>query len=103
MRLEGFEGRVALVTGGAQGIGRRVVELFRDLGAHAVAADLEAPSIDGVLGVAMDVADEASVDAAFGRVEQELGRVALMVLSAGVLHKAPLEETTLADWQRVLD
>src|SRR3954462_13574702 len=103
MQLEGFEGKVALVTGGAQGIGRCLVELFRDLGAKAVAGDLTAPAIDGVLGVELDVADEVSVDAAFGRIERELGPVALMVTSAGILHKAPLEETTLADWQRVLD
>ena len=47
MQLDGIDGRVALVTGGAQGIGRRMVETFRDLGAKAVAADITEPAIDG--------------------------------------------------------
>ena len=60
-------GRVAFVTGGAQGIGRRMVETFRDLGARRSPATSPSPTIDGALGVVMDVTDEASVDAAFGR------------------------------------
>ena len=103
MQLDGIDGRVALVTGGAQGIGRRMVETFRDLGAKAVAADITEPAIDGALGVVMDVTDEASVDAAFGRVEGELGPVQMLVLNAGVLHKSPLEEHSLDAWRRVID
>jgi NAD(P)-dependent dehydrogenase (short-subunit alcohol dehydrogenase family) len=103
VQLDGIEGRVALVTGGAQGIGRRMVETFRDLGAKAVAADITESAIDGALGVVMDVTDEASVDVAFGRVEAELGTVQLLVLNAGILHKAPLEEHALDAWRRVID
>ena len=51
----------------------------------------------------MDVTDEASVDAAFGRVERELGPVQLLVLNAGILHKSPLEEHSLDGWRRVID
>ena len=51
----------------------------------------------------MDVTDEASVDAAFGRVERELGPVQLLVLNAGILHKSPLEEHSLEAWRRVID
>jgi NAD(P)-dependent dehydrogenase (short-subunit alcohol dehydrogenase family) len=103
MELDGIAGRVALVTGGAHGIGRCMVERFRDLGAHAVAADIVEPSIEGVLEVVMDVTDESSVDAAFGRVEAELGPVELLVLNAGILHKSPLEEHSLEAWRRVVD
>ncbi|CAN5753229.1 SDR family NAD(P)-dependent oxidoreductase [soil metagenome] len=103
MQLDGIQGRVALVTGGAQGIGRCMVETFRDMGARAVAVDIVAPAIEGVLNVAMDVTDEAGVATAFERVERELGAVELLVLNAGVLHKSPLEEHSLADWQRVVD
>ena len=67
MQLDGIEGRVAFVTGGAQGIGRCMAETFRGSGAAAWPATSTAPEIDGVLGVALDVADEQSVDAAFGR------------------------------------
>jgi NAD(P)-dependent dehydrogenase (short-subunit alcohol dehydrogenase family) len=103
MRLDGFKGRIGLVTGGAQGIGRRIVETFRDLGASAVAADLAEPHVEGALGVVMDVTDESSVDAAFSRVEAELGPVQLLVLNAGILHKSPLEEHSLEAWRRVID
>lgn len=103
MQLDGIAGRVAMVTGGAQGIGRRMVETFRDMGARAVAADINEAGIDGVLGVVMDVTDEASVDAGFARVEAELGSVELLVLSAGILHKSPLEEHSLQAWRDVID
>jgi NAD(P)-dependent dehydrogenase (short-subunit alcohol dehydrogenase family) len=103
MQLDGIEGRVAVVTGGARGIGRCIVETFRDLGASVAALDVEPEEIDGVLSVAADVADEASVDAAFAEIGQRLGAPQLAVLGAGILHKAPLEEHTLADWQRLLD
>jgi len=103
VQLDGFEGRVALVTGGAQGIGRRMVETFRDLGARSVAADIVDAAIPGALGVTMDVTDEESVAAAFDRVERELGVVQILVLNAGVLVKSPLEEHSLADWRRVLE
>jgi NAD(P)-dependent dehydrogenase (short-subunit alcohol dehydrogenase family) len=103
VQLDGIEGRVAFVTGGAQGIGRCIAETFRDLGARSVAGDLRAPDIEGVLGVAIDIRDEASVDAAFAEIEGRLGPVELLVLNAGVLHKSPLEETALEDWKRVID
>ena len=103
MQLNGINGRVAVVTGGARGIGRRMVERFRDLGASVAALDVEPEPIDGVLGVEVDVSDEESVDRAFLRVEQQLGPPQLGVLNAGILHKAPIEQHSLADWRRVLD
>jgi 2-hydroxycyclohexanecarboxyl-CoA dehydrogenase len=103
MQLDGIEGRVAVVTGGSRGIGRKMVERFRELGARTVALDLQPEEIDGVLSIATDVADEASVDRAIAEVEGTLGAPQLVVLNAGVLHKSPIEEHSLSDWQRVLD
>jgi NAD(P)-dependent dehydrogenase (short-subunit alcohol dehydrogenase family) len=102
VQLEGFDGRVALVTGGARGIGLRIAETLRDLGSAVAAGDLEAPVIDGVLGLRLDVTDEPSVDAGFAAAERELGRVELLVLNAGVFVIEPFEQTTLASWERTL-
>jgi NAD(P)-dependent dehydrogenase (short-subunit alcohol dehydrogenase family) len=68
-----------------------------------VAGDLQAPQIDAVLGVEVDVADEEAVDRAFGRIEAELATVDLLVLNAGIFVIEPFEETTLASWRRTLD
>jgi NAD(P)-dependent dehydrogenase (short-subunit alcohol dehydrogenase family) len=103
MRLDGFDTRVALVTGAARGIGRRTAETLRDLGARVAVGDLKAPDIDGVMGVEMDVTDEASVDAAFTRVERELGAVDILVVNAGIFVIEPFEETSLASWRTTID
>jgi NAD(P)-dependent dehydrogenase (short-subunit alcohol dehydrogenase family) len=103
LQLDGFDSRVAFVTGGARGIGRAIAATLRDLGAAVAAGDLRAPELDGVLGVELDVTDEASVDAAFARVEVELGAVSILVLNAGVFVIEPFEETTLESWQRTID
>jgi NAD(P)-dependent dehydrogenase (short-subunit alcohol dehydrogenase family) len=103
MKLEGIEGRVALVTGGSRGIGRCIAETLRDQGAHVASGDIDTEAIDGVLAVSLDVSSEPSVDEAFTRIEAELGPVELLVLNAGILSKASLEDTTSEDWRRTLE
>jgi NAD(P)-dependent dehydrogenase (short-subunit alcohol dehydrogenase family) len=103
MQLDGIAGRVALVTGGARGIGRCISETLRDQGAEVAAGDLEPPAIEGVLGLRLDVTDEALVEQAFSRVELELGRVELLVLNAGILIAEPLEQTQPDAWRGLLD
>jgi 2-dehydro-3-deoxy-L-rhamnonate dehydrogenase (NAD+) len=103
VRLEGIEGRVAFITGAARGIGHCIAETLRDQGSRVAAGDLAAPEIDGVLGVEVDVSDEAAVDGAFARIEAELAPVDLLVLNAGIFVIEPFEETTLSSWRRTLD
>jgi NAD(P)-dependent dehydrogenase (short-subunit alcohol dehydrogenase family) len=103
VKLEGIEGRVGFVTGAGRGIGRCIAETLRDQGARVAGGDLEAPQVDGVLGVELDVADEQAVDAAFSQVEAEYGPVELLVLNAGVFKIEPFEETTTASWRHTLD
>jgi NAD(P)-dependent dehydrogenase (short-subunit alcohol dehydrogenase family) len=103
MKLDGIEGRVALVTGGGRGIGRAIAETLRDQGARVADGDLKAPEIEGVLGLALDVTSEQSVDDAFSRVEEELGAVELLVLNAGIYIVEPFEDTSLASWQATID
>ena len=108
--------RVALVTGAAHGIGRAVARLFAAEGCHVAVTDLdgekaamvareicEAQGMDRAIGLRLDVADEASVEAAFRETVVAWGGVDLVVSNAGMAHSAPLDRMELADWQRSLD
>jgi NAD(P)-dependent dehydrogenase (short-subunit alcohol dehydrogenase family) len=102
IRVEGLDGRVAVVTGAARGIGQRIAEVLAGNGARVAAFDLQAPEHEGILGVACDVSDEGAVDAAFAQVESSLGPVSVLVLNAGIFPIVPFEETTLELWNRTL-
>jgi 3-oxoacyl-[acyl-carrier protein] reductase len=102
IRVDGVEGRVAVVTGASRGIGEAVAETLVANGARVAALDLEPPQIEGVLGIACDVADEAAVNAAFDRSEAELGTTSILVLNAGIFPIVPFEETSKALWDQTL-
>jgi 3-oxoacyl-[acyl-carrier protein] reductase len=102
IRVEGLDGRVAVVTGAARGIGKGIAEILAANGARVAALDLVAPDHPGILGVACDVSSESAVDAAFARVEAELGTTSVLVLNAGIYPIVPFEETTLEIWNRTL-
>ncbi len=92
-------GRVALVTGGASGIGAATVELLRAQGATVVAADLAAG--DGV--VACDVTDEAAVDGLVASILAEHGRLDLAANVAGTSGVyGPVADTQTSDWRNTL-
>ncbi|MFZ2987595.1 bifunctional rhamnulose-1-phosphate aldolase/short-chain dehydrogenase [Ideonella sp.] len=106
-------GKVALVTGGAGGIGQAIAKRLLADGGCVVLADIDQEALDGVVaslsrahgkdhvrGVRCDVTDEASVIAAFDRAAIEFGGVDILVSNAGIASAAPIEETTLALWMR---
>jgi len=103
-----LQGQVALITGGAGGIGRAIGESLAGAGACVVAFDLDEagareavePYGDRGLAVSGDVTDEASVAAVFATAVERFGGVDIVVSNAGVASSAALEETSLAEWER---
>src|SRR4051812_47975587 len=96
-------GRVAVVTGGASGIGRAVARTFAAEGARVAVWDL-APAADAGFAVSVDVTDEASVRAAVAATEARLGPVDHLVHAAAVgsgKFGFPFTNLAPADWPRV--
>ncbi|MDD9923253.1 MAG: bifunctional rhamnulose-1-phosphate aldolase/short-chain dehydrogenase [Boseongicola sp.] len=106
-------GRIALVTGGAGGIGAAIAERYLSEGACVVLADIDADALgtiedslkssysnDVVRSVKMDVTDENAVIATFAEMAVEFGGIDILVSNAGIASSAPVEETSLALWNK---
>lgn len=115
-RPKSLAGRVALVTGGAGGIGSATAEKYLAQGACVMLADIDEASLaktvqnlssrfggDVVRGTVMNVTDEAAVARAFAEVAVEFGGCDILVSNAGIASSAPIEDTTLALWQKNID
>ena len=97
-----FDGRVALVTGGASGIGAATVARLRDGGARVAVLDLRADGADADLVLSGDVSRSADVDQAVARVEEELGSLDVLVCCAGVsCNSLRTVEVSDEEWRRV--
>jgi NAD(P)-dependent dehydrogenase (short-subunit alcohol dehydrogenase family) len=100
--------RTALVTGGASGIGRAVARRFAAEGARVAIADLDAAGATAVaeevggFGLGADVRDENAVESLVSGVEEKLGPVDALVTCAGIGAAAPILETSLDDWNRII-
>lgn len=109
-------GRVALITGGAGGIGAATAERYLAEGACVMLADIDADALktvkegfaarhgkDVIRSVMMNVTDEAAVVAALKETAVEFGGVDILVSNAGIASSAPVEETSLELWNRNMD
>lgn len=105
-----LEGKVAIVTGGSRGTGEATARRFIREGASVVLADvLDEPGRkvaselgDRALYVHLDVTSEAEWGACLEQTLARFGKLDVLVNNAAVLHIAPLEETQLADWERLV-
>lgn len=104
-----FADRVAVVTGGASGIGRALATSCRDAGMRVVIADVEDAALRetaealGVLGVRTDVTDPGSVNALLNTVVETFGTCDLLLNNAGVSSHGRIVDQTLHDWNWVID
>ncbi len=113
-RLYRLDGRAAIVTGAAQGMGEAIARYLAGMGATVAVADINGGGAARVAadilseggtarGWAIDMADEAAIVALVDEVRQAFGQIDILVNNAGVQNRAYLEDTTGAFWDSVLD
>jgi len=105
--------KVALVTGAASGIGRRIAEVYADNGAHIAIADINQAAAQAAAdeirqrgvkatAVVMDVTDEGAVEAGVAKTVKDLGGVDILVSNAGIQIVNPIENFSYADWKKLM-
>ncbi len=115
MSAKNLLNKVAVVTGGAQGLGRAISECLaregcrlviadiNESGANATAAAIGKETGQRVIGVKVDVTQEAEVMALFDRAVREFGRVDVVVANAGILIAEPIAEADAEKWRAVMN
>ena len=108
-----LEGKVAIVTGAASGIGKRIAEVFARQGAAVAIADLNLEGANATaraltdqganaIGIAMDVTDERAVDDGVAAVIKRFGQVDILVSNAGIQIVDPIDAFSYADWKKLI-
>ncbi len=112
--MRDFRDRVAVITGGASGIGLAVARALGKEGAKVVLADIEGRALDGAvrlleserveaLGVVTDVSDRSAVERLAGATWKRFGSAHVIMHNAGVAVFGPVQEMALADWKWTVD
>ncbi|MFC5602663.1 SDR family NAD(P)-dependent oxidoreductase [Sporosarcina koreensis] len=103
-----LEGKVAIVTGGASGIGEGMVDLFQAEGAIVIAADINEVAIQrasekkNVYGLKLNVASDEEWAAFAKEVKEKFGRIDILVNNAGISSEKPYSEIGMDDWQKMM-
>jgi 3-hydroxybutyrate dehydrogenase len=108
-----LEGKVALITGAASGLGKAIAELYAKHGAAVAIADINQQAADAAaaeivaaggkaIGIAMDVTDEAAVNAGTDKAVEAFGALDILISNAGVQIINPIEQFSFADWKKML-
>lgn len=100
-----LSGKVAIITGGASGIGKQMSHLFVAEGATVIAADINETALQAVSeheqiqGIKLDVSNEDDWKELVEQVEAEYGRIDILINNAGVTSEKPIEEIDYEDWE----
>jgi 3-hydroxybutyrate dehydrogenase len=107
-----LDGKVALITGAASGIGHAIAKRYLEAGGRVVIADLNADGAKEAaselagektaIGVGMDVAKEDQVNAGVDQTVKTFGRIDILVSNAGIQIVHPIEDFPFADWKKML-
>ncbi|WP_266158983.1 3-hydroxybutyrate dehydrogenase [Dyella silvatica] len=111
--MAGLQGKVALITGAASGIGKAIAELYAKNGAMVAIADINQQAADAAaaeinaaggkaIGIEMDVTDEAAVNAGTDKVVATFGQLDILISNAGVQIINPIDQFAFADWKKML-
>jgi 3-hydroxybutyrate dehydrogenase len=108
-----LDGKVAIITGAASGIGKEIAKRFAVEGAKVVIADLQLPAAEATaneisrsggvaMGVAMDVSNESAVEAGVAATAERYGGVDILVSNAGIQIVKPIDEFPFGEWKKML-
>ncbi len=99
-----FDGLVAMVTGGASGIGAAIASALSDAGAKVAVLDLNTDTVpEGMLAVRTDIADDESVRSAVAEVGDRLGGIDIVINNAGIGAAGTIADHTDDEWRRVFE
>ncbi|HET7560894.1 MAG TPA: 3-hydroxybutyrate dehydrogenase [Rhodanobacteraceae bacterium] len=111
--MSSLEGKVAIITGAASGIGKAIAELYAKNGARVAIADINQQAADQTaaainaaggkaIGIAMDVTNEDAVNAGTDKVVAHFGALDILISNAGVQIVHPIDQFPFAEWKKML-
>ncbi|RDS79623.1 3-hydroxybutyrate dehydrogenase [Dyella monticola] len=111
--MASLDGKVALITGAASGLGKAIAELYAKNGAAVAIADINQQAADAAaaeikavggkaIGIAMDVTNEEAVNAGTDKTVQTFGSLDVLISNAGVQIINPIDQFAFADWKKML-